>query len=116
MLIRIDADTATAIFDQVAASIRSDILAGRIVPGDRLPAAREVADALDINVHTVLRAYQQLRDEGLVDLRRGRGAVIPASAAPLTTLASDIRALVARAADLGISQATLAALVKETTP
>jgi len=115
MLIRIDADSATAIFDQVAASVRSDILAGHLVPGDRLPSAREVAAALDINVHTVLRAYQQLRDQGLVDLRRGRGAVISASAGPLVDLAHDIRALVARAAALGVAPATLASLVKETT-
>ena len=115
MLIRIDADVATAIFDQVAASVRSDIVAGHLVPGDRLPAAREVADALDINVHTVLCAYQQLRDEGLVDLRRGRGAVISAGAAPLADLAQDVRALVARAAGLGVSQTTRASLVKETT-
>ena len=116
MLIRIDADSTTAIYDQVAASVRADLIAGRLTPGDRLPAAREVAEALDINVHTVLRAYQQLRDEGLVDLRRGRGAVIARSAAPLADLADDVRALVARASALGIAPATLAALVKETTP
>lgn len=116
MLIRIDGDSATAIFDQVAASVRSDILTGHLIPGDRLPPAREVAAALDINVHTVLRAYQQLRDEGLVDLRRGRGAVISASAGPLVDLAHDIHALVARASALGVSPATLASLVKDTTP
>lgn len=116
MLIRIDADSTAAIFDQVAASVRSDIVAGRLGPGDRLPAAREVADALDINVHTVLRAYQQLRDEGLVDLRRGRGAVISSGAAPLAELTGDVRALVARAAALGVSPTALASLVKETAP
>lgn len=114
MLIRIDADSHAAIYDQVAASVRADIMAGRLVPGDRLPAAREVGDALDINVHTVLRAYQHLRDEGLVDLRRGRGAVIAAGAAPLADLAHDVQTLVARAASLGVTPATLAALVKET--
>lgn len=116
MLIRIDADSQAPIYDQVAASVRTDIVAGRLVPGDRLPAAREVAEALEINVHTVLRAYQQLRDEGLVDLRRGRGAVIAAEAAPLAVLAHDVQALVARADALGITPATLAALVKETRP
>lgn len=115
MLIRIDADSATAIFDQVAGSVRSNISAGRLVHGDRLPSAREVAAALDINIHTALRAYQQLRDEGLIDLRRGRGAVISDSAGPLVELAQDISALVVRAAELGVSPTTLASLVKETT-
>ncbi|MEV7609626.1 GntR family transcriptional regulator [Microbacterium sp. NPDC089320] len=114
MLIRIDPDSARPLFDQVAASVRSDVLAGRLVPGDRLPAARELAEALEINLHTVLRAYQQLRDEGLIDLRRGRGAVVSAAASPLAELSQDIAALVARAASLGLSASTLAALIKET--
>lgn len=95
----------------MAASVRSDILAGVLAPGDRLPAARDVAEALDINQHTVLHAYQRLRDEGLVDLRRGRGAVISASAAPLAELAHDIDELVRRAAALGVSADTLAGIV-----
>src|SRR4051794_26221349 len=114
MLIKVDVDSSRSLFDQVAASIRTDIVAGRLAPGDRLPSARELAEALEINLHTVLRAYQQLRDEGLVDLRRGRGAVISASAAPLAELSHDIRGLVARAATLGVSPTTLAALIKET--
>lgn len=115
MLIRIDADSSRPLFEQVAASVRAGILSGALAPGDRLPSAREVSEALDINLHTVLHAYQQLRDEGLVDLRRGRGAVVAASAAPLAELAQDIAALVARASALGLSPTTLAALVKETT-
>lgn len=113
MLVTINPDSARSLFDQVASSVRLDIIAGRLAPGDRLPAAREVAGALDINQHTVLRAYQQLRDEGLVDLRRGRGAVVSASAAPLADLANDITALVRRAAALGVPPSTLAALVTE---
>ena len=111
MLIRVDTDSSRPLYDQVAASVRSDILAGALVPGDRLPAARDVAEALDINQHTVLHAYQRLRDEGLVDLRRGRGAVIAGSAAPLAELAQEIDALVRRAGVLGVSAETLAGIV-----
>ncbi|MCE0508446.1 MAG: GntR family transcriptional regulator [Rhodoglobus sp.] len=112
MLIRVDVDSPRALYDQVATSVRSDILAGVLAPGDRLPAARDVAEALSINQHTVLHAYQRLRDEGLVDLRRGRGAVIAASAAPLAELAHDIDDLVRRAAALGVSADTLAGIVR----
>ena len=112
MLIRIDAESPRPIFEQISASVRADIVAGRITTGDRLPPARELADALDINVHTVLHAYQQLRDDGLVDLRRGRGAVVSASAAPLVALRDDIHALVERADALGVSASTLAALIQ----
>ena len=116
MLIRIDANSSRPLFEQVAASVRADILAGALAPGDRLPSAREVSEALDVNLHTVLRAYQQLRDERLVDLRRGRGAVVAASAAPLVELASDIAGLVARAGALGVSPETLAAIITSAVP
>lgn len=113
MLIRVDPESVRPLFEQIAASVRGDVLAGRLNPGDRLPAAREVAEAVDVNVHTVLRAYQQLRDEALVDLRRGRGAVISASAGALRELRADIRSLIERASGLGLSATALAALIQD---
>lgn len=113
MLLTIDAHSDRPLFEQVAASVRSAIAAGSIRPGDRLPAAREIAAGLGINLHTVLRALQDLRAEGLIDLRRGRGAVITPAAGSLPDLHADIAALVARAAAVGLTPDTLAALVKE---
>ncbi|SIT71185.1 GntR family transcriptional regulator [Microbacterium sp. RU33B] len=115
MLVRIDPSSDQPLFAQLAASIRADAATGALRPGDRLPAARDVADALGINLHTVLRAYQELRAEGLVDLRRGRGAVVTEAAAPLSALHDDIRALAARAHALGLSSDTLASMIKEMT-
>ncbi|HYP73066.1 MAG TPA: GntR family transcriptional regulator [Microbacterium sp.] len=114
MLVTIDPTRDAPLFAQIAASVRADAAAGRLRPGDRLPAARDVAASLGINLHTVLRAYQELRDQGLVDMRRGRGAVLTAAAAPLAQLADDIRALVVRAHHLGVTSDALASLVKET--
>jgi GntR family transcriptional regulator len=113
MLIRIDPTSEQPLFAQVAASVRADAAAGRLSPGDRLPSAREVAEALGVNLHTVLRAYQELRDEGLVDMRRGRGAVLTDAALPLAQLHDDIAALASRARALGLSADTLASLLKE---
>lgn len=113
MLIRIDPTSEDPVFAQLAASIRSDIAAGQLAPGDRLPSAKEVAASLDVNLHTVLRSYQELRDEGLVDMRRGRGAVITDAAIPTADLLDDVHALVRRAHALGVSRATLAGLVRD---
>lgn len=113
MLIRIDPASGEALFDQLAAAVRAEIGRGALRPGDRLPAARELAASLDVNIHTVLRAYQELRDEGLVDLRRGRGAVVTDHAAPSAELLDAVRRLTADARRLGVAPATLVALVKQ---
>ncbi|MCK6081114.1 GntR family transcriptional regulator [Microbacterium sp. EYE_5] len=113
MLIRVDSQSAQPLFAQIAGAVRAEIIAGRVVEGERLPAARDVAEALRVNLHTVLHAYQDLRDEGLVDLRRGRGAVVTAAGGALAHLRADIDRLVRAARAAGISPDTLSALVKE---
>lgn len=111
MLIRVNEASELPIYVQIANSVREDIAAGRLVPGNVLSPAREVAAGLEINVHTVLRGYQLLRDEGLIDLRRRRGAVITPAAGAVFALRDDVNALRERAAAMGISPALLAAVV-----
>ncbi|MEO8093487.1 MAG: GntR family transcriptional regulator [Pseudolysinimonas sp.] len=113
MLFRIDPASGVAIFDQLAASVRAELARGGLAPGDRLPAAREVAAALDINIHTVLKAYQELRDEGLVDLRRGRGAVVTDSAGLSPEFLAALQDLVGEARRLDVGVGTLTALIRE---
>ncbi|GAA1148193.1 GntR family transcriptional regulator [Ornithinicoccus hortensis] len=111
---QVDPSAAAPLYEQVASSVRAEMVAGRLDRGDRLPSAKLVAASLDINLHTVLRAYQQLRDEGLIELRRGRGAVVtadqPAGLARLSELVGQLRVEGAR---LGLSAADLARLIEE---
>lgn len=111
MLIRIDPASERAIYTQIADSVRAGIAAGRVHPGESLPPARQVAAGLEVNQHTVLHAYQLLRDEGLIDLRRGRGAVVTRAAAGIVELYDAARELADRAVSLGVAPAALAAMV-----
>jgi GntR family transcriptional regulator len=75
-LVTIDRNDATHLHEQVAAEIRRAIADGEAKPGERLPPARDLAAVIGVNTNTVLRALRTLRDEGLVELRRGRGVTV----------------------------------------
>ncbi|SFR71744.1 GntR family transcriptional regulator [Agromyces sp. CF514] len=113
MIIRIDPASSTPLFEQLARAVRGEILAGRVAAGERLPAARDLADSLDVNAHTVLHAYQTLRDEGLIELRRGRGAVVRDAAPKLEETRRLAAELVTAARERGIAPDAVLALVRE---
>ena len=113
MLLRIDPASGSPIFDQLAASVRAEVARGALRAGDRLPSAREVAASLEVNIHTVLRAYQELRDEGVIELRRGRGAIVSERAASSDRLLRAVRELAAEARRLDLGYATVTALLRE---
>src|SRR2546429_140268 len=49
------------------------VAGGEAKPGERLPPAKDLAAVLGVNTNTVLRSLRLLRDEGLLEFRRGRG-------------------------------------------
>lgn len=71
--VKIDRSDPALLHDQVAAAIRRSIVDGEAQVGERLPPARDIAAVLDVNVNTVLRALRLLRDEGMLEFRRGKG-------------------------------------------
>ncbi|MEU8581447.1 GntR family transcriptional regulator [Streptomyces abikoensis] len=113
MLFRVDPSSPVPLGEQIAGGLRGAIADGSVRPGERLPAAREVAASLGVNMHTVLRGYQQLRDEGLIELRRGRGAVVTGGPAPgRARLTARARELVAESRALGLSDDDILNLVR----
>src|SRR5215475_3662135 len=90
--VKVSRDERTDLHEQVAAEIRRAIAEGEALPGERLPPAKDLAAVLGVNTNTVLRALRQLRDEGLLEFRRGRGITV--------TGTPEQSALVDRARDL----------------
>ena len=74
--VKVDRDDSLDLHEQVAGEIRRAISDGEAKPGERLPPAKDLAAVLGVNTNTVLRALRQLRDEGLLEFRRGRGITV----------------------------------------
>ena len=73
---KIDPARPDPLYEQVAAEIRRAIAEGEAGPGERLPLAKDLATVLGVNRNTVLRAMRVLREEGLLEFRRGRGITV----------------------------------------
>src|SRR5260221_8067681 len=76
LTVNIDRSGPLALHDQVAAQIRRAIADGEAGPGERLPPAKDLVAVLGADKNTVLRALHILREEGLLEFRRGRGIAV----------------------------------------
>jgi GntR family transcriptional regulator len=74
--VKLDHDNPLDLHERVAGEIRRAIADGEANSGERLPPAKDLAAVLGVNTNTVLRALRQLRDEGLLEFRRGRGITV----------------------------------------
>ncbi|MBW5486619.1 GntR family transcriptional regulator [Streptomyces bambusae] len=112
MLLTLNTADSRPLHEQVAGAVRRAIAEGECRPGERLPSARELAQALDVNTNTVLRGLRALRDEGLLEFRRGRGVTVAAGAAEQSAVLDRVRELVRDAARLGYSRSDLIEMIR----
>ncbi|MEW1634518.1 GntR family transcriptional regulator [Streptomyces sp. NPDC093801] len=112
MLLRLNTADTRPLHEQVAGAVRRAIAEGECAPGDRIPPARDLAQALGVNANTVLRALRALRDEGLLEFRRGRGVTVAGGADGRSELLERVRALVADGARLGYGRAELIEMIR----
>jgi len=112
-------DQKTPIYQQLAESIRQDILSGTLPAETAIPSVRQISVEYGLNPQTVLNATQLLIQEGLLEKRRGLGMFVQKSARKqLNQSASDrfknetIQALVQEAQLLSISQSDLIELIQ----
>ena len=110
--VRIDRSGPALLHDQVAAQIRRSIADGEAKPGERLPPARDLAAVMGVNTNTVLRALRLLRDEGLLEFRRGLGIRVSGTPQRGAVIAKAIE-LVALARHGGYDRAELLEIIQQ---
>jgi len=79
MFIRIETTSGVPITRQIMDQIRAHCAAGALTAGDRLPSVRVLARELAVNQNTILRVYERLTAEGLLERRHGDGTYVTAS-------------------------------------
>jgi GntR family transcriptional regulator len=119
-LLFVDEKDPRPLYTQLVGQVKEQIRKGALEPEEELPSVRDLAGTLGINLHTVHRAYQILRDEGVILLRLGRRPrVAPLRETPAdrkeiqTRLTTRLNELITEAFHLGLSPREFRALVDE---
>jgi GntR family transcriptional regulator len=112
-VVEIDHASLIPLHEQVAAAIRRAIADGEAEAGERLPPARDLASVLGVNANTVLRGLRTLRDEGLVEFRRGRGVTVSGIGPERSAVVAKARELVTLARQCGYRPEELAEIIAQ---
>ena len=76
MFIRIESSSGVPITRQIMDQIRAQCATGALLAGERLPSVRELARELTVNQNTILKVYERLTSEGLLEMRHGSGTFV----------------------------------------
>jgi GntR family transcriptional regulator len=119
MFIRLQTSSGVPITRQIGDQIRTLIASGTLQPGERLPSVRELAKELTVNQNTVLRVYERLTFEGLLERRHGDGTYVADRVprgqmeAQRAALRDEISRLTEKARALGIGKEELRRMLDE---
>ena len=76
MILELDFNSEKAIYIQIKEAIIKSIAQGEIKINDSLPSVRAMAEEIGVNLHTVNKAYNLLKEEGYLSIDRRKGAVV----------------------------------------
>jgi len=80
VFLHIERGSSTPISRQIAEQIAALCASGSLQAGDRLPSVRQLAQELTVNQNTILRVYDRLAAEGLLEMRHGEGTFVAGNA------------------------------------
>ena len=118
MLLTLDFESGLPIYQQIRQQVMLGVASGKMQPGESLPSVRQLAADIGVNLHTVNKAYQLLRDDGVVIIHRQRGVVVSENPQPrdsfefFGSISERLEQLAAEAKALGMAKETFVSLAK----
>ena len=119
MIIKIDLRSEIPIYTQLQNSIIEGIVSGDLKPAEPLPSVRAMASDLGVNMHTVNKAYNFLRQDGFIQIHRQKGVVINPDGMPEVTseylgkFKQEIRPIIAEALCRGMKEEDFSTFCQE---
>ncbi|QDT54709.1 HTH-type transcriptional repressor YtrA [Caulifigura coniformis] len=119
MQLHISSADGVPIYLQIVNQVKYLVAAGRLSPGEEMPAIRVLAEQLLVNPNTVARAYRELEAAGLVEKRRTAGTYVSDQGSPLARkerlriLTGRIDALLAEAAQMNVPVEEVLKLIQQ---
>jgi GntR family transcriptional regulator len=119
MFFAIDASNGVAIYEQLVRQVKFAIAEEALRPGQLLPSARTLSVELAINPNTVVRAFQQLQAEGVLESIRGRGLAVCDGATDLckelrrSLISQRVRAALSEALHGGLDMSEIRGIVDQ---
>jgi len=117
LLLRIEFESDIPIYMQIKNQIIEGIALGMLKEGDELPSIRQLATDFGINLHTVKKAYDILKDEGFLNVHRRKGYVVTKNATAddnfIESLKKEIHPILANAYCRGMTQDEILRICKE---
>lgn len=116
---QIDPHSGLPVYRQLMDQTKHYIASGTLGAGDQLPSIRELATRLAVNPTTIVKAYNELQNEGIVEMKQGKGAFVakglPAKEIPgrRVQVGRIARQLVVESQQLGMELDAVQALVED---
>lgn len=100
MFIRIEPSSSVPIYRQIMDQIKYQIAAGMLTAGDKIPSVRQLAGQLAVNQNTILKVYNELCREHILQVDRGNGTIVAQgnTTAPMSERKKAVAALLREAA------------------
>jgi len=111
-------DLSKPLYEQILYQIRYAVARKDIALGSRLPSVRELAQQLRVNPNTVMRAYQELNRDEIIETRRGQGTFITTNSQKIQHIRNNmateaIKSFTDAMKELGIERQTALSLLEE---